>query len=103
MAIRGIILMNLGSPGSTDVKDVEYTKEIYNLKKYPVRLRFIKPFYNDPGYLNALAENMKPYLDKEYDHLLFSYHGVPERHIRKGDITRSHCLQVNNCCSVDSP
>jgi len=82
---------------------VEYAKKIHHDKKYSFRLNFIKAFYNDPGYINALAENMRPYLEQEYDHLLFSYHGVPERHIRKGDITGNHCLQVNNCCAVDSP
>jgi ferrochelatase len=35
--------------------------------------------------------------------VLFSYHGVPERHILKGDITKQHCLKVANCCDVPSP
>lgn len=60
-------------------------------------------FFNDERYLNSLARTLKPALDKGYDHILFSYHGVPERHIRKGDITKSHCLQVENCCVKDSP
>jgi ferrochelatase len=49
------------------------------------------------------AENIKPHLEKEYDHLLFSYHGIPERHIRKSDITGCHCLKVNDCCNTPSP
>ena len=36
-------------------------------------------------------------------HILFSYHGVPARHIKKSDITDCHCLQVENCCEADSP
>lgn len=82
---------------------VEYAKEIYSKKKYSFKLSFIKPFYNEPNYLHALAESMKPYLDQPYDHILFSYHGVPARHIKKSDVTGSHCLQVNNCCDVPSP
>ena len=39
----------------------------------------------------------------EWDHILFSYHGVPERHIYKGDVTGSHCLKVDNCCETPSP
>jgi ferrochelatase len=81
---------------------VEYAKDIYKKKKYSFRLTFIKPFYNEPNYLQALAENIKPYLEKEYDHLLFSYHGVPGRHIRKSDVTGCHCLQTDNCCEVAS-
>ena len=35
---------------------------------------------------------------KKYDHLLFSYHGIPERHIRKSDVTKSHCKIDKSCC-----
>ncbi|MDQ6763161.1 MAG: ferrochelatase, partial [Bacteroidota bacterium] len=82
---------------------VEYAKEIYQKKKYSFKLSFIDPFYNEPHYIDALAEVFRPYVQKDYDHLLFSYHGVPARHIRKSDITGSHCLQVENCCEVPSP
>jgi len=82
---------------------VEYAKEQFAKQRYTFKLSVIKPFYNQPDYINALAENMRPYLIKEYDHILFSYHGIPERHIRKSDPTGCHCLQINNCCEVASP
>ena len=82
---------------------VEYVKEFYQKRKYSFKLSFVPPFYNDPDYLEALSQNIKPYLNNSYDHLLFSYHGIPERHIRKSDITGCHCLQTENCCEVDSP
>ena len=82
---------------------VEYAKEIHKKKNYSFKLTFIKPFYNEPNYLHALAENIKPFLQKEYDHLLFSYHGIPGRHVRKSDVTGCHCLQKDNCCEVASP
>ena len=66
---------------------VEYAKEIHQKKKYSFKLSFIEPFYNDADYLNALAENIRPFLNEAYDQLLFSYHGIPERHIRKSDMT----------------
>lgn len=81
---------------------VEYAKEIHRKKKYPFHLSFIKPYYDEVNYLDALAETIRPYLQQDYDHLLFSYHGVPERHIYKGDVTRQHCLKVANCCEVSS-
>ena len=81
---------------------VEYAKEIHKKKKYSFKLSFIEPFYNDPDYLHALAENIRPFLNESYDQLLFSYHGIPERHIRKSDITGAHCLQAENCCEVSS-
>lgn len=82
---------------------VEYMKEIHEKKKYSFKLSFIPPFYRDESYLHALAENIRPYLEKKYDHILFSYHGVPGRHIRKSDVTGCHCLQSDNCCETDSP
>jgi protoporphyrin/coproporphyrin ferrochelatase len=82
---------------------VEYAKEIHQKNKYPFKLSFIKPFYNDVDYIHAMSENIKPFLQQQYDHILFSYHGVPGRHIKKSDTTGSHCLKLENCCEVDSP
>src|SRR5205814_5120265 len=66
-------------------------------------LSVVQPFYDDADYVNALAETIRPHVNQAFDHLLFSYHGVPERHILKGDITGHHCLQSENCCAVNSP
>ena len=82
---------------------VENVKESYQKKKYSFKLTFIPPFYNDPDYLRALSENIKPYLNQSYDQILFSYHGIPGRHVRKSDVTGCHCLNSGNCCEVDSP
>ena len=73
---------------------VEHAKAAFAKKKYPFKLNFIKPFYNEFHYIQAMADNMKKYLEKDYDHILFSYHGIPERHIKKSDITGKHCLQI---------
>ena len=82
---------------------VEYASEIHEENKYPFRLTFIRPFYNEQHYISALAESMKPYLQEPYDHILFSYHGIPERHIKKSDPTGCHCLKTTDCCEVSSP
>jgi ferrochelatase len=81
---------------------VEYMKEVHKRYNYPFKLTVIKPYYNDVDYIYALAESIKPYLQQDFDKLLFSYHGVPERHILKGDVTGSHCLKVIDCCHVSS-
>jgi ferrochelatase len=81
---------------------VDYAYEIHQKKNYKFKLTTIKPFFDDAAYINALAESMKPYLEQEYDQLLFSYHGIPQRHIRKSDTTKCHCLAVNDCCNVAS-
>jgi ferrochelatase len=82
----------------TAVEDIKLAHQ----EKYASTLTFIKPFYDQPLYINALSESIRPYLNAAYDKILFSYHGLPERHIKKSDVTGSHCLQVNDCCHTDS-
>lgn len=82
---------------------VEYAREVHRKRAYPFRLNFIKPYYEEHRYIDALADSIHPYLSGGYDHFLFSYHGVPERHIFKGDITGNHCLKTGGCCEVVSP
>jgi len=82
---------------------VEYAKEVHAANKYPYKLSFLQPFYNEPNYIYALAENIRPYLEQSHDHILFSYHGIPGRHVRKSDVTGCHCLSVSNCCETPSP
>ena len=74
-------------------------------KHFPeMKFTIVPAFYNKPDYIKALANSMKKYLDTfEYDHLLFSYHGIPERHIRKTDVTKSHCKIDGSCCNTPSP
>lgn len=82
---------------------VEYAKEQHRKGKYRFALTTIKPYYDNEDYLEALCDSIRLHLDAPYDHILFSYHGVPKRHIYKGDVTGQHCLKVDNCCEVASP
>lgn len=76
------------------------------VKKYfpKVKLYSLPAFYNKPDYISVLSESIKNNLDKfKPEYLLFSYHGVPERHIKKSDITKSHCKIDGTCCKTPSP
>ncbi|MCF1190241.1 ferrochelatase [Mangrovimonas sp. AS39] len=60
-------------------------------------------FYNDSDYIDVLSNSIARHLQgQSYDHVLFSYHGVPERHIKKSDITKSHCKIDGSCCATAS-
>lgn len=61
------------------------------------------PYYDSPDFIAALVASSADALKQDYDHLLFSYHGIPERHLRKSDPTGCHCLKVENCCEIASP
>ena len=82
---------------------VVQAEEEHKKGKYSFKIATIKPYYNNPDYINALAESIKPYLTKDYDQILFSYHGLPERHMTKADITGNHCMKALNCCETASP
>ena len=64
----------------------------------------VQPPYGDaPDYIAALVDSATNHLESGFDHLLFSFHGIPERHCAKSDPTGSHCLTVPNCCETASP
>jgi protoporphyrin/coproporphyrin ferrochelatase len=50
----------------------------------------------------VLAESIRSHLSEPFDHLLFSYHGIPERHVKKSDVTKTHCLCASGCCENPS-
>lgn len=64
----------------------------------------VPAFYNHPDYIRVLSSSIAESLEAvDYEHLLFSYHGVPERHIHKRDVTKSHCSIDGSCCKTPSP
>lgn len=63
----------------------------------------LQPFYQDEDYIEALYASAEPWLKKPFDQLLFSFHGIPERHLRKSDPSHAHCLTVKDCCQVACP
>jgi len=68
-----------------------------------MKLAVQPPYFAAPDYIAALVASAADFLKPDYDHLLFSYHGIPERHLRKSDPTGGHCLKAENCCEVASP
>ncbi len=68
-----------------------------------MKLECIQPYYQDDDYIAALVASARPYLDQPHDHLLFSYHSIPARHLTKADSSRAHCSVVADCCNTCSP
>jgi protoporphyrin/coproporphyrin ferrochelatase len=59
----------------------------------------VPAFYGHEAYLNAVAEVSRPHLEGA-EKILFSFHGIPERHVKKTDLTGKHCLSSPNCCDA---
>ncbi len=71
---------------------------------YPdIKITTLPAFYKNPDYIKVLSDRISKGLKNfDYDHILFSYHGIPERHIRKSDPTKFHCKIDGNCCQINS-
>ena len=64
-------------------------------------LRFVAPFYDHPAFLDAVAAVSRPHLDAfRPDRVLMSFHGLPEKHVKKSDASGAHCLKAKDCCHV---
>ncbi|GAB4031599.1 ferrochelatase [Spirosoma jeollabukense] len=63
-------------------------------------IRFVNRFLEHPKFIEGFAQIARKYMAAyDYDHFLFSYHGLPERQIRKGDVTKTVC-QFGECCNT---
>lgn len=89
---------------STVTTVLEQVRAIARERNLPLGFRLLEPFYAQALYLDALAESAKPWLAHDFDHLLLSFHGLPESHIKKllpkGE---PHALTVPDCCAGASP
>jgi ferrochelatase len=81
---------------------VEHVQEFHHRGGYHFRLRTVAPFYQDARYIKVLADSIRPYLGHGQHHLLFSYHGIPERHLKKHACTKNYCLSRPDCCDEPS-
>ncbi|MCA9719528.1 MAG: ferrochelatase, partial [Myxococcales bacterium] len=62
-------------------------------------ITLVPPFYEHPGFIEALAERGRAVLEElRPDHVLFSFHGLPLRHLTKGD-PAGHCKADAGCCA----
>jgi ferrochelatase len=78
------------------VKEAVYT--YYQGHPRVPSLRVVQPFFDDAGYLDSLAAQLRRSLPVDAEHVLFSYHGLPERQVRREDGT-GHCL-TDSCCAA---
>lgn len=68
-----------------------------------MRLQVLPPFYGREEYIDCQARLLERHLPADWDHLLLSYHGLPEQHLIKADPTGGHCLAQEDCCERTSP
>jgi protoporphyrin/coproporphyrin ferrochelatase len=75
-------------------------KRVIGERHPEVALRILPAFYADPGFVRSFVESAREALkDFRHDHIVFSFHGLPERHVKKTDATGAHCLASSDCCA----
>ncbi len=96
--IRAFPLYPQYAASSTGTAEDVVLKFIRGKKNFP-DLRFIPPFFDHEGFIRSHMEIARPLIDTfRPDYFLFSFHGLPERHILKEDTSKKHCLQSEDCC-----
>jgi ferrochelatase len=65
-------------------------------------LELVSTYATWPAMIDLFVENARRYDLATYDHILFSYHGLPQRQLRKAD-NFDHCLQQKDCCQTCTP
>lgn len=68
-----------------------------------IKTTLVQPYFQDPNYIDALVQSAQPYLEDDFDKLLFSFHGIPESHLRQSDPSHAHCLTTPDCCATCHP
>ncbi len=87
---------------STTLTTEKEVKRIEHELSLNLNLIFAESFYKEKGYIESLSQTIDLNRQENSDYLLFSYHGIPNRHLTKTDPTKSHCLKVQNCCDIES-
>lgn len=82
---------------STTTTALEEVRRVVREQNLPLQFAELPPFYAEPEYLEALVASARPHLQQDFDHLLLSFHGLPERHLHKLDPS-GHCLKGADCC-----
>jgi protoporphyrin/coproporphyrin ferrochelatase len=86
---------------STTLSSVEECNRVAKLVGLNARLEFLQPFFVHPSFIDPSAQKVKEVVDQnKTEHVVFSFHGLPERHVRRTDRSNGqHCLVKADCCS----
>jgi ferrochelatase len=87
---------------STTTTAIQEAEQCIKKHHLALKLNIVQPFYADSRYIQALAKSAEAELQQDFDHLLLSFHGLPERHLKKTDPTGTHCLSDKSCCETAS-
>jgi ferrochelatase len=79
-----------------------YEKVMRLVGQWPTipNISFVNSFHDNPLMIEAFADNAQKHQPESYDHILFSFHGLPQRQLINCDHTHNHCLKSTDCCQT---
>ncbi len=88
---------------SSTTSSIEETERVLKKWKNHPPIKYIENFFDDAGFLEACVDAAKGYTLSEYDHFIFSYHGLPEQQITKAskEFSDGSCI-IGKCCEVST-
>ncbi len=77
-----------------------YEKVMRLVSKWPTipNISFVNSFHDNPLMIEGFADNGRKYQPDNYDHILFSFHGLPQRQLINCDHNGAYCLKKDGCC-----
>ncbi len=71
--------------------------EVRKIKNLPA-IQFIEHYHDHPAYIEAIKQSILNCWDNKgrAQKLIFSYHGLPQKYVDKGDIYPKHCQQTTH-------
>ena len=83
---------------ATTQSSLKHAYKQLEIIKWSPEIVELPPFPSESEFINPLVNSLKSQIKNDV-HLLFSYHGLPISHIKRGDLSGEHCQKVNDCCN----
>jgi ferrochelatase len=102
--LKGLIIAPLFPQYASATTGSVHQKVMHILSRYEIipEVKFLQQFASFPPFIEAICQVARSLPLDSYDHLLFSYHGLPQKQVKKGDKTGT-CLRQPNCCDDPHP
>jgi len=101
MNLKKLIVIPLFPQYASATTGSVYERVMEIMKNWQIMpdLKVVNYFYDHPDFAKYFATKAERYrAEHSFDHYIFSYHGVPQRHIRKGDLSKNTCI-FGSCCN----
>jgi ferrochelatase len=82
---------------ATTATALDKAYEALSKMRWQPAIRTLPPYYDEPGYIDALADSVRTHIDKlgwKPDRILASFHGLPQAYVERGDPYYRHCMET---------